>query len=117
MKIIKVIDLLNMIAKGEEMPMIIKWIGVKFNYINGDYKNDNNCSLFRHDMQGNTYSLLDMLNDEVEIMEEDKKIEKLITLSGYDSSSMHRHYEKINEVSNKINELIDIVNDLKGKSE
>lgn len=46
-------------------------------------------------------------------LEPDEEIEELIEMSGYDSSSMGRHYEKINNCINKINELIREVNQLK----
>lgn len=55
-----------------------------------------------------------LLNDEVEIIEEDKKIEKLdidndtMVLNGYEIMQ-----EQLFEVSHKVNELIDEINNLK----
>lgn len=105
----KVIDLLNKIAKAEEVPEKIKWHCVEFNYINGDYINCNSCSLFRHDVD--IYTVLNMLNDEIEIIEEDKKIEKIDGIYAVDHKWQS---ENNNMFTNKINELIDEVNKTKG---
>ena len=77
----KVIDLLNKIANGEEVPFEIKLFGVTF-YFNNEKK----CYFSKYDK----CNILDMhshclrnkgkllLNEEVEIIEEEKKIpEKL----------------------------------------
>ena len=73
-KTIKIIDLLNKIANGEELPKKIEWCGVIFDYIEKedyeDYVNDNNCSLFRHD--DGIYKTTNILNDEVEILDEEE---------------------------------------------
>lgn len=113
MKTIKIIDLLNKIANGEEVPKEIKFDGELCSFDNED--KDYYCEQYGNivwylvDTRNNMSEVLDT---EVEIIEEDKKIEKLITLSGYDSSSMQRHYVKINEVCNKINEIIDRLNEM-----
>ena len=79
----KVIDLLNKIANGEKVPKKIKWKGVIFDYVEEenyeDYINSNCFSLFEHLGDKNeVYKVTNMLNDEVEIIEEEKKIpEKL----------------------------------------
>lgn len=114
----KVIDLLNKIAKGEEVPEKIKWHDVEFECINGDYINCNRCSLFRHDVA--FYTLLNMLNDEVEIIEEDKEIEKLIKLNDVGNPSdltalSQMQWENNSHIERKINELIDEINNLKGE--
>ena len=75
----KVIDLLNKIANGEEVPKKIKYDNDIWNYdeISRDYE------LF--DVSGNLYlfdeelNITKALNDEVEIIEEDKQEPKPIT--------------------------------------
>lgn len=119
----KVIDLLNKIANNEELPKKIKWSGVKF-YLKDkikyyDYENDIGCSLFRHDTE--FYSSLDMLNDEIEIIGEDKEIEEIkTTINYYINYEDERLNEDISFIckqlilhTDKINELIKAVNELK----
>ena len=71
----KVIDLLNKIAKGEEVPRKIKWDEEEFIYgTNRIYRNEDDEPL--------VYNLLpsgENLNDEVEVLEEveDKEYEEL----------------------------------------
>ena len=82
---IKVIDLLNKIANGEEIPEKIKY-ELKINtYLHCHY-------------------VPECLNDEVEIIEEDKKIEKF----EFGEIEDREHYEikrKINEIIDKLNEM------------
>ena len=70
---IKVIDLLNMISKGEEVPKKIKY--EKDTYIHIDnycyYCEDTNLIL-----SDRIFAEYSKLNDEIEIIEEDKKIEQ-----------------------------------------
>ena len=98
----KVIDLLNKIANGEEVPKIIKYNDEFYWY---DETDDNEIARYRdiHDewLFGDTY-----LNDEVEIIEEKKIPEKLDELNNESDESKR--------LSNKINEIIDY---LKSKGE
>jgi len=68
---IKIIDLLNMISKGEEVPKKIK-------YENDIYIQVDNYCYFCEEtneiLSQNIYAEFNRLNDEVEIIEEDKKI-------------------------------------------
>ena len=57
-------------------------------------------------------SAITHLYDEVEIIEEDKKIEKIVELTNYQTTDMYAHKRKINETIDKINELIDAVNSM-----
>ena len=86
--------------------------------VNGQYLED--------DLSGLDLVYLDELNDEVEIIEEDKKIEKINVATGqdckrfieYDDKTGHHKYtiRLLDEYfSNKINELIDKVNSLENK--
>jgi hypothetical protein len=62
----KVIDLLNKIAKGEEVPKKIKWNDDEYSYVNDTCKNyANDYEDFMSVVDGSC------LNDEVEIIEED----------------------------------------------
>ena len=106
----KIIDLLNKIANGEEIPKYIKYYDILHQkedtmmccYNNIIYKLDNN--------------IIDLL-DEVEILEEEKKIpEKIKTLKH--SCNFDRHeeilYENQVDLANKITEILDY---LKSKGE
>ena len=108
---IKIIDLLIKIANDEEVPKKIKYFGeiyeysedMKFYYQNGfsmyrDFFTEGNC-----------------LNDEVEIIEEEKEIEKLgkkFTLEG-NTSELTKSDWQFSVISQKINELVDEVNKIK----
>ena len=105
----KVIDLLNKIAKGEEVPKKIKY--EKDTYIHIDnycyYCEDTNLIL-----SDRIFAEYSKLNDEVEVIEEDKKIEKLEGIYAVD----HKwQCENNNIFVKKINELIDKINNLKKK--
>lgn len=103
----KVIDLLNKIASGEEVPNKIK-VGMFELTLSDDGKY----------YAGETFTVLNdvygmhSLNDEIEIIEEDKPIEKLdyeINENNVDTCT-----EKIRC---KINELIDEINKLKKEND
>jgi hypothetical protein len=67
----KVIDLLNKIAKGEEVPKNIKYLDEIYEYSNNDkFYYQNGFSMYR-----NFYSEGNCLNDEVEIIEVIEDIE------------------------------------------
>lgn len=108
----KVIDLLNMIANDEIVPKTIMYYDTVYEYDgeNNFYYDVNGCSLYREFfVNGNC------LDDEVEIMEEDKKIDKLCyqQLRGRDvvelittlNEQLSNHGEKINELVDKVNKL------------
>ena len=99
----KVIDLLNRIANGEEIK--------KFKYYDGTYI---------YDEETKKYWFKDMwfdldfsnLNDEVEIIEEDKKIEKIEKVVCYSDIIDRNQFvvEYLAELKYKINEIIDKIN-------
>ena len=111
MEKIKIIDLLNKIAKGEKVP--------EKNIYNGNtYYNVGNEKQAYYENSELEDSMLmfaiyseSHLNDEVEIIEEDKKIEKLEEYS-LDKDGKYEItptlYEQI--LKNKINEIIDYIN-------
>ena len=120
MKTIKVIDLLNKIANGEEVPKKIKYDGYIWNFYDNkvyqSYWNEENINLEDY-FDG---YIIKYLADEVEIIEEDKKIEK-IKSNGIEfySDYINVWIKKEETVAyceylmNKVNELIDAVNELK----
>ena len=117
---IRVIDLLNKIAKGEEVPKKIKYEDIVFDYtkrnregliyIADEYSNyeDNDNFLSPH-----LFWHIEKLNDEVEIIEEDKKIENFY-FSVYQDQKLGGR-DVVQNLEKKINELIDEVNKLKEK--
>ena len=108
----KVIELLNKIANGEEVPKKIEYNTLLWNYCNdvGDYS-DTEWYLFK-DIMTEVDNNVEFLNNEVEIIEENKKISKLdlYESNGNGTFVISKNDEKI---QNKINEIIDKLNELK----
>jgi hypothetical protein len=122
---IKVIDLLNMISKGEEVPKKIKYRGEIAEYDEElfDYWIENLFKDTGYLFEGIFVNYGNKLNDEVEIIEEEKEIEKINiisdTLIAFDDK-----YQDINiggctptqiAFATKINEIIDVINDMRDK--
>ena len=126
---IKIIDLLNKIANGEES------INVETKYDSDDWeKDDFLLSLYKEFEHKNNYEIVEFLNDYVEIIEEPKKIEKLdVALLGQCDNWLRCPTNKVTKqdvelnpyiidnirentlyFQRKINELIDEINNLKG---
>lgn len=110
----KVIDLLNKIANGEEVPMIKFYNRIlKYNKEEQWFDDIIDCSYCK-----TTYEF-EELNDEVKIIEEDNKIEPLDIhqekncknnwkwkCNGYNISTPQKIIgEKLNEVIDKLNEM------------
>ena len=119
----KIIDLLNKIANGEEVPKNIKFMSSIWKYCKDgttqDYINNYDKCLMEFIAINK-----DGLNYEVEIIEEPKKIEKLNTniinanRYDYDKSkkmTISNIAVDILSISKVVNELIDEVNNLKEK--
>lgn len=105
----KVIDLLNKIAKGEEVPNKIKFENYIYNWRN--MQKDYFCKQINYSLESiiGDY-IFNNLNLKVEIIEENKDIEKIGNLKYCENeveSILHR----------KIDELVEEVNKLKGKHE
>lgn len=103
MKTIKIIDLLNKIANGEEVPVKIR-IGALYMYWDGNvYWDEDGESQFCEVIESSEYSL----NREVEIIEE-----ALEEKEGIDRINIAGGISVVH-CAMKINELIDVVNELK----
>ena len=102
----KVIDLLNMISKGEELPNKIKYEGItwKLNKMNNTYDDGTRC--FFEDYIDKNYVITDVLNDEVEVIE-DKKIKRL-DLDWIDVFEFKEQAQQdcVKMIFSKINEII-----------
>lgn len=96
MKIIKVKDIINMIANDEEVPHFIVEGQEYYLGADGYLKNS-----FGDEVEWLIYK--EWLNKEVKIIEE-KEIEKV---------SVKTNNHNVRKVANKINELIDAVNELR----
>ena len=98
----KIIDLLNKIANDENYRPIVKYKEIIYKYekIYGDYVKDTSpkFGLF------SGYCINMILNDEVEIIEEYNKIEKI------DFRTLNTQKEKNRVMKDTINEIIDKVN-------
>jgi hypothetical protein len=113
-----IIQLLNKIANGEEIPKKIKWNNKiyisKGNAIENfvDYISDDDDYCFEH------YIGYSSLNDEVEIIEEDKKIKKITMRAGLvgDIDNKLENLDiNIMAVEDKINEIIDKLNEMENE--
>lgn len=118
----KIIDILNKIANGEEVPQKVKYNGIIYTRVNDyntkeviDYLNHNE-SLFQIN-DGFEYCFIKTyLDNEVEIIEEDKKIEKIEKLrfvshcSGTFAEEQAFRNRRDDEMTTKINEIIDYLN-------
>lgn len=107
-------ELLGLIKEGKA-PKEIKYSNVKLKYVeeNGDYYNYYGRGLFEYKF-GNCKNFL---NDEVEIIEEQKKIEK-IPLPSFDEfkrMSAEERYVVTAKEYDLLDELIDEINNLKEK--
>lgn len=106
----KIIDLLNMIANGEEVPEKIKYDTkeMKYNHNKQDYlgyySNGNGEWLFQYlfDRCRNTQHFI---NDKVEIIEEEKEIEKLDENNTNVLTNIIENRKKINEIIDAVNEI------------
>ncbi len=99
---IKIIDLFNKIANNEKVPKKIKFRGETYYFFDANkFYYQNGFSMYRDFHWGGN-----CLNDEVEIIEEAKEIEKI----NYED---HIGIDLSGAVCNKINELVDVINKLK----
>ena len=108
---IKVIDLLNMISKDEDVPKRIKYCGVNYKYDVYDYFNEDEDDVDDEPLSSWIDFSKKDLNDEVEIIEdtpkEDKKIDKLEKLHPVSNKKQQMNNYILRD---KINEIIDKVN-------
>ena len=104
MKKIKIIDLLNKIANGEEVPEKFRFAGLVFERKGCYIEDEDGDSIF-----DSMFTDFSNLNDEVEILEEKKLPEKLSTWFSlekdseianiqYANHNFEKMYEKINEI-------------------
>ena len=123
---IKISDLVNKVINREEMPKEVLFNGNIYKWCNdiGDYRKDGwgSCLMIRDifdnfDRYGSFYN---MLFEDVEIIEEPKKIEKIKQLNNVAGSKELIELKDKQQINNhilkdKINELIDEINNLKDK--
>lgn len=107
---IKMIDLLSKVVKGEEVPRLIKYSGLIWEYSDEFQDYDSEICLFNNYMPDLEKSINRFLNEEAEIIEEDKKIEK-INVSKKRTNFYCTPIEM--EIMCKLNEVVDVINKLK----
>lgn len=113
---IKMMDLFKLMLE-RKAPKKIRVLGTDMTFIEtaewGDYKGDYDCRL-------SGFRLIDCLNEDVEIIEEPKKIKKIKQLNNVGGCKELIELEDKQQLNNhilkdKINELIDEINNLKEK--
>lgn len=111
---IKIIDILDMIAKGQEPPKQIVFRNEVYKYDakEGDYWNNNYTdAIFDY------YEITDILNEELQILEinmiynQDSKQDKIEKISQEDIETYMSYGEQL--CANKINEIIEAINEIK----
>lgn len=124
----KIIDLFVKISKDEKVPSRIKSQGLIFEFDEESRQYYEEGRLHSADYSLRSWLFnFKCLNDEVEIIEEDTKIEKLEPVRGsvltdltnkdmvLKNNALIELCKTLNNINNKINELIDEVNKLKGE--
>ena len=102
----KIIDLLNKIANGEEVPEKIKYNNEEYKYYEGvDYRDKRGNYL----LSGEPICIA-FLNDEIEIIEEEKKIPEKLDQTLNRSDIGEDYYRYIMENRFKLNEIIEYLN-------
>ena len=108
---IKIIDLLVKISKHEKVPKKIRYDRKIYDYQEGSYdylyyvENNGTMKFLITEVFNSSDNVLDILNEEVEIIEEDKKIEKIPMVNEFESNIVSHNQTRI-----KINEIIDKLN-------
>ena len=104
---IKMMDLFKLMLE-RKAPKKIRVLGINMTFIEtaewGDYVGDYDCRL-------SGFRLIDCLNEDVEIIEEPKEIEKMEC----DVESWFSPTQADIEIIKKVNEIIDEINNLKEK--
>lgn len=108
----KIRDIIIKIANREDVPKRIKWRNTIWIYDDKeqDYTNDDDDCLFAYNFCNHT--VLGFINDEVEIIEEEKEIEN-IPFDNEMTLTMMEMYHQLEKYNYKINELIDVVNEMR----
>ena len=111
---IKIIDLLNKIANGEEVPEMVEYSNVLFKY-DEDFKN-----YISENMSGDIFSYIDgtCFNDAIEVIKitvEPKKIEKIewnnkSKWNGNHIDETEMLMSRTEQLKNSLNEVIDYIN-------
>lgn len=109
----KVIDLLNKIANGEEIPKKIRWGCHNLEWFVYDYKAlDELGEPTLSELCGGLSEYI--LNEELEIIEENNKIKYVG--KEYDLTKFYNDYKEpailLRDMSNKIKEIIDKINEM-----
>lgn len=101
----KVLELLNDIKDGD-IPRLIKYKGIfyEWNDFTEDYTDEDEDGFFDY------FDLIQLLDEDVEILEKDEFVEKMIGQplpnDMYDvGQRLGKHYEKINELVEEVNKL------------
>ena len=115
----KVIDLLNKIANGEEVPTRIKYKNDFYEYAEwyqgyrNETKDDEDYEILLLNRLIEKQFGISFLNDEIEIIEEDKPIKELKLYTNYEI--LEDNIRTTREICFKINEIIDRLNNLEKK--
>ena len=112
----KIIDLLNKIANGEEVPKKIKYDDDIYEY---DYDEKNYAHFFiDHYNYLFDEDIMQILDNKVEILEEEKKIPEKLGECAYVDGEIAYSWSKSEAIlKTRINDIIDYLDYLKSKGE
>lgn len=105
----KVIDLLNKIANGKEVPKKISAFGKIFDLKDSDYFTNDDCDYLLGD-----YVTFHELNTEIEIVEEPKRIEPF---TEEEMKIYHDMSAPIDDLAHKVSLIIDYINSKEDNNE
>ena len=110
----RIIDLLNKIANGEEVPKKVEYENVTYEFIeeNRHYL----AYINRKEIDNSRYLMymVDNLNDTLEILEEENKIEKIPYRNCENRNRQEVYYELVDDIFHKINDdILPVINKLK----
>ena len=110
-KKITIIELLNKIANGEELPKSIKYYGFIWQLHNGNYVENGQRMLEDYLANG----IVESLNDYVEILEDNT--EEIEELFDYRTGENDLYNDNFDDMFRKINELVRAYNKIRKEKE
>lgn len=108
----KIIEILNKIANGEEVPKVIKYCGFEYEYSKRLDNTFNYRNVTTNEYLNDEWFIESILNEEVEVIEE---IEIGIeTIENYELEELYDWKDVAYFYQYKFNELIEVIKDMKG---
>ncbi len=111
---IRIIDLLNLMVIGEDLPKKIRYEDEEY-YLTSDEETYIGC--ISHSAIGRRHCLEQCLTDEIEIIEENKSIGTPIFITKESTKNLEAVNSTLVSLRNTINNLVNAVNELEKENE